>query len=233
MSEAPLSRSKDVPLYRRPWFVLLTFLIFWPLTLLIMWTGKIYYYKWGGGLAPMGRLGKWLMSIGIITLGLIYFAGLAADKPSPSAGSSSVEPNNGNTKTDGSAHGRSAEQSEAPASPEPSPSDQSSEGQQSAEQTDALEPCDSDTTKAALKDIIERDGQTEVLDMGDIQEISCPALNNTDGSCYTPRNERFCNVTLYLSTGTIAGKYHMFFGPSGKPLIQLEQGSYNDWSKMK
>jgi hypothetical protein len=98
----------------------------------------------------------------------------------------------------------------------------------------SLAACDGDDTKAAVKQILEQDGQTKVVDMGGIQEVSCPALNMDSGACMKPsRKERYCNAQVYLSTGTTGIKFHMSYGPSGKPLVEVQEGAWTDWSKMK
>lgn len=97
-----------------------------------------------------------------------------------------------------------------------------------------LAACDDDETKATVKQIVEQDGQAKVLDMGAFEQVSCPALSSSDGSCLkTGDRERYCNVRLYLSSGAINAKFHMFYGPSGRAMVEVQKGSWVDWSKMK
>jgi hypothetical protein len=99
---------------------------------------------------------------------------------------------------------------------------------------DALGACNDDNTKRTVRQIVEQDGQTKIVDIGDAQEVSCPALNMNNGGCLkTGDKERYCNIQLFLSSGTVNAKFRMFYGPSGKPLIEVQEGSWTDWSKMK
>ena len=52
----------EVPYYRKNWFVILTWFLFWPACLVIMWTGDVYYEK-KKQLVAYGKVQKIVMSI--------------------------------------------------------------------------------------------------------------------------------------------------------------------------
>jgi hypothetical protein len=98
-----------------------------------------------------------------------------------------------------------------------------------------LAACDSDESRDLLKQAIEQNSSwgdgVRILDMGNLREVHCPAVSNANGSCMqTGKTDRYCNGQLYLTTGGINAKFRIFFGPSGELLLEVQQGSWTDWS---
>jgi hypothetical protein len=217
MSDPTTAQSKDLRFYRRPWFFLASALLFWPLAVLLMWTGKTYCYKRGGGIAPLGRGIKAFLSVSMIFLGILWFARLAGDQPP-----SDDQTASGMTATpDQTPQSRAGSIRSAPQKAEAPPASQASS---------ALEACDSESTKGLVKQIIEQNG-AKLLDIGSFREIQCPTDRETTLDCVKPDGrERYCDATAYTdTTGTTAIRYHLFYGPSGKPLIEVQEGTWMDY----
>jgi len=199
MNEPQKLSSKDIPFYRRPWFFFLSVLLFWPLSLVIMWTGKNYYLKRGGQIVPMGGWTKAFISVGILIMGLLYFAAIAQ---SPSRGSQT-------------ANAQAGVQSTLTAPSTGGSGDNSSSGQQSSDQiataanAGTLPKCDS----AGITDLIKErvaDKGIEVLDIGKLREA---ASNGT---------MRYCIAAVSLSTGYDGDmSYSVLLGATGKTIIHV------------
>lgn len=70
----------EVPWFRKNWFIILLWLVFWPACLVLLWTGDVYYIKKGfmpgggsGELKTYGKSAKIIMSIIAILVTLRAF----------------------------------------------------------------------------------------------------------------------------------------------------------------
>ena len=52
----------EVPWFRKNWFIILSWFLFWPASLVIMWTGDVYYVK-KSELKTYGKAAKIIMSV--------------------------------------------------------------------------------------------------------------------------------------------------------------------------
>jgi len=72
--ELSLSDYSQLPWYRKEWSVVALLLIFWPASVIIMWSGDVYY-KQRGKIKKRGKIGKLLLTIIAIVATISFFQG--------------------------------------------------------------------------------------------------------------------------------------------------------------
>jgi hypothetical protein len=205
------------PVLRRLWVVVLLtcLLITFPIAMIVLLTGDVYRWR-QGSFRPIGNSARYIYG-GLLILWLVAVVAKSVMSPDTvgQQWAKSADPDAPNSAAAQPAT-KSVDTASAAAT---APNNKEALAIPTEPAKDVPESCTSETAIDAVKSAIENgpDANTtniKVEDFGKAKEIWFEQ----------DRNARRCVAVAVLNTGQTYVTYQLYFGPSGKPMVQVQTG---------